>query len=132
MGYDIHAHIEYYDKNASKHPVAKKLRATPFSCNIQLGRNYPMFSILAGVRGMTNPVASPRGLPYDPPISLDVKNHYYARVVETEQEKHHTYNRLYGGVVYTKAEADEFLADGLSTAHPTDNCLIKNHCDNKK
>lgn len=54
MGCDIHLHAEVKIKNAWHH------YAHP-----SVPRSYPLFSIMAGVRGEEEPIAPPRGLPHD-------------------------------------------------------------------
>lgn len=78
MGCDIHISVEkkvkgiwtgVSDKFAPKNPYWTE-SAKPGSWNYKknywrLGRNYDLFSILAGVRGEWEPMISPRGLPED-------------------------------------------------------------------
>lgn len=55
MGCDIHAYIEY------RHDAENYWRS--FGGRINPGRDYSMFQRIAGVRGVADPVAAPRGLP---------------------------------------------------------------------
>ena len=58
MGCDIHAFIEYvYEGDTFTNTFSDG--------EIHFGRNYTLFSLLAGVRGMEQPVVSPRGFPDD-------------------------------------------------------------------
>lgn len=68
MGADIHAWVETKDSN-HWYRVAE----------VQLGRNYRLFSLLAGVRGSEGPLVEPRGLPDD--VSSGVFYEYYEVVV---------------------------------------------------
>lgn len=65
MGCDIHFHIEYkvdnhweYDQTLSK------------KCDRDIGRNYSLFSILAGIRGAYDPMIEPRNVPKDLSLQL--------------------------------------------------------------
>lgn len=58
MGCDIHAYVEYiYDGDTY----------TNVFCygEINFGRDYELFSLIAGVRGISTPIVSPRGFPND-------------------------------------------------------------------
>lgn len=78
MGCDIHAHIEYYQIPAS----GESTYTHTFATDIDLGRNYALFALMAGVRGMCTPIVKPRGLPQSPPISYSVSYDYYCFVVD--------------------------------------------------
>lgn len=52
---DIHAHIEFKDGSEWRH----------FGETDMLGRNYSIFSLLAGLRGPYEAMIDPRGLPSD-------------------------------------------------------------------
>jgi len=58
MGCDIHAMVERKGSPESTHWWVN--RGDP-----EIGRNYQLFSILAGVRGSYRPISEPRGLPED-------------------------------------------------------------------
>lgn len=68
MGCDIHVMLEKQNKNTKewervllyRGPVENPEVVDPFN-----GRNYELFSILAGVRGWQEPLIDPRGLPQD-------------------------------------------------------------------
>jgi len=56
MGCDIHAYIEYkFSDNNFTEVISDG--------EISFGRDYELFGILAGVRGMNKPIISPRGFP---------------------------------------------------------------------
>ena len=59
MGTDIHAAIERWISKG-KEPARWR-----FYSALELGRNYDLFAILAGVRRSHEPIAEPRGLPTD-------------------------------------------------------------------
>jgi hypothetical protein len=82
MGCDIHVHVEkrttrgwerveerskspYYDEDPENEPEFTWERW-------YAGRNYGLFSVLAGVRGSFTPIAAPRGVPED--ASADVRD----------------------------------------------------------
>ncbi len=66
MGADIHMYIQYREKKGVKEN-AKRGQNTDwwdnFGGTINPGRNYTMFSILAGVRGSTYKGFDPKGIP---------------------------------------------------------------------
>jgi len=56
MGCDIHAFIEYaYDGETITNSFTDS--------ELHIGRDYELFSLIAGVRGATSPIVSPRGFP---------------------------------------------------------------------
>jgi hypothetical protein len=58
MGCDIHAFIEYvYDGDTHTNTFCGE--------EIHFGRDYGLFSLLAGVRGVPRPLVNPRGFPDD-------------------------------------------------------------------
>lgn len=71
MGCDIHVYLE--KKADEKYNIWKQVklyRVSPYSHELEVadpyvGRNYDLFSILAGVRGWLKPLETPRGLPHD-------------------------------------------------------------------
>lgn len=77
MGCDIHAFIEYYHM-----PVDSTLSTHALTDEINFGRSYCLFSLLAGVRGSCDPVVKPRGLPNNPDISYETSCKYYLQVVD--------------------------------------------------
>lgn len=54
MGCDVHMHVEAKIQGTWEH-----------WCNPHVPRNYEMFARMAGVRGDSEPIAKPRGLPGD-------------------------------------------------------------------
>ncbi|WP_165074686.1 hypothetical protein [Paludisphaera rhizosphaerae] len=64
MGCDIHCCIEYASRPSSDDSLWDY---TPFAWEINLGRDYDLFALLAGVRGRDGvvPVCEPKGLPED-------------------------------------------------------------------
>lgn len=71
MGCDIHSYVEYRNKDTGQWKMVRiyvpyrwepeRLRLVePYN-----GRNYELFSMLAGVRGCATPIAEPRGIPQD-------------------------------------------------------------------
>lgn len=46
---------------------------------LELGRNYQLFSVLAGVRGSSKPIAYPRGLPDDFVVETEIEGKGYER-----------------------------------------------------
>lgn len=54
MGCDIHAHLEIKVNDKWEHWSA-----------LNLGRDYELFGLMAGVRGDLDPVSQPKGLPED-------------------------------------------------------------------
>lgn len=68
MGCDIHFHTEVFDGNEWQR-AKEKLVDGPCGWKEDAytydGRNYDLFSILAGVRGAESPLSEPRGVPED-------------------------------------------------------------------
>jgi len=57
MGCDIHAYIEVVHKGDQQREFVDDFG------HIYLGRNYELFSLMAGVRGGLEPVVGPKGIP---------------------------------------------------------------------
>ena len=80
MGCDIYSYVEYRDKNSGKWNMVRMYvpyRWKPDGLNLvepYHGRNYELFSMLAGVRGFATPIAEPRGIPQD--VSDGVRREY--------------------------------------------------------
>jgi hypothetical protein len=112
MGCDIHAHIEYYTEPSG----STNTYTHTFATDIDLGRNYTLFSLMAGVRGMCSPVCHPKGLPTNPPISYGVAFNYYAFVVEDldseEGLKQAAYKNFQKHVISRK-QAEELTIKGV-------------------
>lgn len=83
MGCDIHAYIEYRNKDAASAAFAYERQWTDFSGRLTLNRNYEMFGIIAGVRCPFTPVAPLRGLPDD--VSWEVAKDAYQFVVDDDK-----------------------------------------------
>lgn len=71
MGCDIHSYVEYRDKTTGLWKMVRiyvPYRWEPERLDLVEpfnGRNYELFAILAGVRGLAQPIAEPRGIPRD-------------------------------------------------------------------
>lgn len=76
MGCDIHAYLEYY------HTELDNDYSMSYASEIFFGRNYSLFNLLAGVRGVCGPVFAVRGVPKSPKLSFDVDRKYYLSVVD--------------------------------------------------
>lgn len=78
MGTDIHLYVEHYNKESKRWDslsLYKKSSEDKFSLvDIYDGRDYELFSLLAGVRSMIAPFVSPRGVPDD--MSCEVSKAY--------------------------------------------------------
>lgn len=111
MGCDIHAHIEYYPESNGSSPVYTHTFAT----NLDLGRNYTLFSLMAGVRGLCLPVTYPKGLPTSPPVGYVVSYNYYSFVVEDLESvaglKEAAHKNFQNSVI-TREKADELVSKG--------------------
>lgn len=83
MGCDIHAYIEYFSKEDYRNNSSKCFVDT-FSGELDFGRNYVLFGLLAGVRSLSAPIFSPRGLPVTPSISFVCDAQYYTHVLDDE------------------------------------------------
>lgn len=78
MGCDIHVYPEYRFKGDTENN-----EWSGFGGRINPGRNYLMFSIMAGVRGKTV-LFSPRGLPED--IGWEAENDNYVYISDSKNE----------------------------------------------
>ncbi len=76
MGCDIHCYVEYRRKGGSYW--------SDFGSRINPGRNYELFSVLAGVRGNATPLVPPRGIPSD--LAFQSSYDYWIFVVEGESD----------------------------------------------
>lgn len=112
MGCDIHAYIEFYSSDLSP-SWGRPLWNLPTFCfagNIPFGRNYPLFSLIAGVRNHTSAkqlYANKKiSLNMNPMLSDECKNDYYVRVLENKvYEESKGYFRETKNVI----SRDEFL-----------------------
>lgn len=76
MGCDIHCFVEKADKDYDFWYQVKLYRVSPYYNDLEIvraydDRDYNLFSILAGVRGIYEPLIEPRGLPKN--LSEDVR-----------------------------------------------------------
>jgi hypothetical protein len=67
MGCDIHCYIDYDPPGENDHGLVNHL------CEINVGRNYMLFNIMAGVRGDDQTLFEPRGLPEN--LSWTTRDH---------------------------------------------------------
>lgn len=81
MGCDIHAHLEYYESSVSNSRRGKRcdLDVRCYSSDICFFRNYRLFNLLAGVRGIGCPVFPVRGVPDSPKLSYEVSFKYHTK-----------------------------------------------------
>lgn len=78
MGCDIYLYVEHYNKESKRWDnlsLYKKYSEGEFSpVDIYDGRDYELFSLLAGVRSIIDPFVLPRGVPDD--MSCEVSKAY--------------------------------------------------------
>lgn len=85
MGCDIHAYIDYDDFETSDGDK----RISCFASDVEIGRNYTLFTLMAGVRYDPRtekdygPMFEPRGIPDD--ISWRVRSAYHLHVTEYKE-----------------------------------------------
>jgi hypothetical protein len=87
MGADIHMYVEYRDKKHTK-KAAKADKKSPwfsYGDEINPGRNYIMFGILAGVRGSYKGSFDPKGQVDD--MGYAAKDNAYMFIVDEPREK---------------------------------------------
>jgi hypothetical protein len=72
MGCDIHAFIEYRNKDHDTNEWPWR----SFSGEICLGRFYDIFGLMAGVRGERPPLVQPRGMPEDASFIAEFQNSF--------------------------------------------------------
>lgn len=86
MGCDIHCYIEYRNKSGGGDPC----RWDGFGGRINPGRNYPLFSLLAGVRSDEGdkPLIEPRGMPED--AAYESRNDNQLYISETPSDEYVT------------------------------------------
>lgn len=105
MGCDIHAVIEYCRKRQDGDEREPHWMTW---ATVSPGRNYAMFTAMAGVRGEEGrAIVQPRGIPAR--VSFGVMNDYYLYVTENTDGDPQS---------ITQEKADKYLAYG-STRHPT-------------
>lgn len=121
MGCDIHAHVEYYDTPGSK-DTSNLERAFCYSSDVCVGRNYWLFNLLAGVRGIGSAVFSLRGVPKIPTLSYEIENKYYLSVVDVVPNSS-TFRS--NGNYILREDADRLVASGEAVYHE-DNYKIIN------
>lgn len=106
MGCDIHAYVEMYSK---KDLAAGRCFVDTYASEINFGRNYDLFGLIAGVRSMSSPIVQPRGLPTNPPLSWMCTNEYFLRIVPDEEMNGNrsVYGRdLLGQKIISQSELD--------------------------
>ena len=72
MGCDIHMYMEYRDPDNLPYN-----RWNSFGSRYNIGRNYDMFALLAGILGSSQPIVAPRGYPNDADYDTDQEFYYY-------------------------------------------------------
>jgi hypothetical protein len=106
MGCDIHAHLEYYETQVASDTIHTSCHAS----DISMGRNYAMFNLLAGVRGVNGPVFTLRGVPTKPTMSYQVYDKYYLKVLDMYNP-----SMSYPSTRYiSSTEAENLVASGLT------------------
>lgn len=108
MGCDIHAYIEYY----SKRDLITQNNSTfvrAFSGELEFGRNYTLFGLMAGVRSYLKPLFSPRGLPKNPGLSFVCQGELYYFVYDDPAEKE---SRFYHRNRISRIEAEHLINSG--------------------
>jgi len=105
MGCDIHCYIEY---SSEPQPGTTNRYWFNFGGRINPGRDYDLFTKIAGVRsyGETKQMFEPRGIPDD--IGWETKGDYLLRVVEAEEDY------VDGEGVASLAKAEKWVARGIS------------------
>jgi hypothetical protein len=115
MGCDIHAFVEYRYKPEAKEYSQSDLGMAEGSSSssrwwgfgqVDIGRNYSLFGLLAGVRGTQQPVAEPRGVPKD--ISWQTEHLYALYVVDKVDS-------FYGEHACSKEDAERWLSKACSS-----------------
>ena len=82
MGCDIHAYLEYYDSthgSISNTTGRCDFDVQCYASDICFWRNYSLFNLLAGVRGIGGPVFNVRGIPSSPKLSFHVAFKYHEK-----------------------------------------------------
>jgi hypothetical protein len=80
MGCDIHAYLDVVDWEPNEKTGDPGWTST-FAARLDLGRDYTLFGVLAGVRGGT-PVYSPRGLPEFKEMGFATSRDYWLQVTD--------------------------------------------------
>jgi hypothetical protein len=104
MGGDIHCCIEYAP---SRHPDGSRWDYIPFACELNVGRDYDLFALMAGVRGEEGiiPVREPRGLPEDVSAAFLLHSGYQ---IDDELAAHEVDGYC------SREEAEQWVRDGSS------------------
>lgn len=85
MGADIHAYVESYSKSDYTNTPGR-CYVDYFSGELNFGRNYTLFGLIAGVRSMNGPIYPVRGIPTAPGLSFGCEYDLYVNVVEREED----------------------------------------------
>jgi len=114
MGADIHAYVEFFSK--SEFATRGSLCTVTSFCGgeIDFGRNYNLFGLIAGVRSMNSPLFPVRGLPQSPDLSYTCAQAYYLTVVDSDLMESHTKTAISRSMVgrwVTKDEATKLVLD---------------------
>jgi hypothetical protein len=109
MGCDIHTYLELYSKKESKQ--SKHCWVNSIS-KIHFGRNYNLFSLMAGVRGCSKSIYPVKGVPTSPNMSYSTSSQYYATVIDDKDLN------LYGERntnVIVRSQAEELVSKGITS-----------------
>ena len=106
MGCDIHAFLEFYETGPNGSCLTQCLCE-----DINFGRSYNLFSLMAGVRGCCSPVVPPKGIPTNPELSLISSSHYYLSVVDSP---HPGMGYSYTKNTISREEAEELIKNRKS------------------
>lgn len=121
MGCDIHAYIECYSKRDNAQ--SQKCYVNCVAKDVYFGRNYQLFGLLAGVRGISSSVFQPRGLPSNPQISGDVEYEYYKPVIENDEISKYT-SQLLSHEYVSRTEADKLVQTRMTEYGNSDKTKI--------
>jgi hypothetical protein len=104
MGCDIHCCIEYA---SSRRSDGSRWDYTPFACELNVGRDYDLFALMAGVRGERGiiPVCEPKGLPEDVSTVFLLRSGYQ---IDDELAAHEADGYC------SREEAEQWVRDGSS------------------
>lgn len=114
MGCDIHAFVEFFDKNSTD------THARAFSSNICFGRDYELFGLLAGVRGFSKSVFPVRGIPKN--LSYDAHEKYYIAITDSITSPNILYP--HSTKYISRSLASQFVANGESIFSEDKNFIV--------
>jgi hypothetical protein len=121
MGCDIHAYIECFSKRESAQ--SQQCYVTCVAKDISFGRDYQLFGLFAGIRGLSPSVFPVKGIPSSPLLSAPVDFEYHQLVIEDDQIGNFT-KQLFAHEYVSRTEAESLVKKRITEYANSDRTKI--------